>query len=39
MSRHGIAADAAFDMLVKESQHRNVKLHVVAAEHVARHHV
>jgi GAF domain-containing protein len=36
MALHGIDASAAFDMLRKESQAKNIRLHVIASELVAR---
>jgi GAF domain-containing protein len=35
MTRHGVDPDTAFDLLRRQSQHRNVKLRVVALELVA----
>lgn len=36
MALHGCDADAAFAMLITESQHKNQKLHAVARELLAR---
>ena len=38
MAQFNITADEAFSRLVTESQTRNVKLHSIAEEHVAKHH-